>query len=124
MATAYRHQGLGSPLQVMHFLSQRMGELDGAVRRWEDEYEMWAKVDQRPGDAVPAAARGHLRARQRELADAMAAAKHERDTLRELYAAFQPCPECGGSGEYHVQYDQDDIRSYPCKACKGSATRA
>ena len=123
MATAYRHQELGSPLQVMHFISQRVYEIKRDLESWENEYEMWAKVDQRPGDTVPAAARGLLRARQRKLSDVMAMAKDELGVLRELHTAFQPCTECGGSGEYRVQYDQDDIKSYPCKACKGSATR-
>ncbi len=124
MATAYRHQGLGSPLQVMHFLRQRMDEIEKALEGWKNEDEMWAKVDMRTGDAVPAAARGHLRVRQHELSDAMFMAKHELGILRELYEDYQPCPDCGGSGEYWVQYDIDDTKRHDCKTCKGSATRA
>ncbi len=121
MATAFRHMGLGTPLQVMDFASRRMGELKRAIEDWENEYEMWAKVDSRPGDATPAAARGHLRARQRELSEAMAAAKHEQGILTELHAACQPCAACGGSGRYSIQ-NEDGSKSYPCKVCGGSGT--
>jgi len=115
--------GLGSTSQIMNFVDQRIGELKNAIRGWEDEYEMWAKLDSRPGDTVPAAARGHLRARQRELADAMSAAKHETGILQELRTSFDPCPHCQGAGGFSVQYDQDDIRIEPCEACKGTKVR-
>ena len=123
MAIAYRHLVLGSPKQVMHFIKQRLPELDKEIEVLEAENEMWTKVDDRKGNDTPSEARGHLRARQYELSAKIGLAKWEVIVLGKLHDSYHPCPECKGFGETFYQEQGDTIAPRTCAGCKGTGTR-
>lgn len=123
MAVAYKHQNLGSTVQVVHFINERLGELKECIENWHNESVMWERVDGRPSGSVPAEVRGHTRSRQRDLAKAVSSAEQESTALTALLKSLQLCSECDGHGVTAFVDDDYTGRTRTCKRCSGSGMR-